>query len=151
MNASSTKLPGREPIDRSAWNMYPDPWNKERLALVKDAASHNVWYTFFYYVFLGGGESRWGGGNSVFHYLTHTEILTLLSSLRDLLPFMTYKFVFMTPLWRTPTHRDRLQCLVTVIHTNPHLLLRPNRFLSLLWTARCENPKCVVKEFTRNW
>jgi hypothetical protein len=56
-NVSRTKLPGREIIDRSAWNMYPDPWNKERISLVKDAASHNVWYTFFYDVFLDGGES----------------------------------------------------------------------------------------------
>jgi hypothetical protein len=61
-NVSSTKLPGRELIDRSAWNVYPDPWNEERLALVKDAASHNVWYNFFYNVFLDGGKSRWGGG-----------------------------------------------------------------------------------------
>jgi hypothetical protein len=89
MNVSSTKLPGRELIDRSAWNMYPDPWNEERLALMKDAVCHNVWYTFFYDMCIDGGESRWGEGNSVFHYLTHTEILTLLSSLHDLLSLMT--------------------------------------------------------------
>jgi hypothetical protein len=148
-NDSRTKLPGRELFARSAWNMYLDPWNEERHALMKDAASRNVLYTFFYDMFLNSGESHWGEGNNVFHYLTHTEILTLLSSLHDLLPLMTYKFVFMLPLWRMPTQRDRLQCLVTAIHTNPHLLLRPNRFLSLLWAARCENLKCMVKEFTR--
>jgi hypothetical protein len=64
-NISNTKLPGRELIDRSAWNMYPDPWNEERLAFVKDTASHNVWYTFFYDVFLDGGDSRGGGGVTV--------------------------------------------------------------------------------------
>jgi hypothetical protein len=94
---------------------------------------------------LAGG----GGGNSVFHYLTYTGILTLLSSRHDLLPLMTYKFVFMLPLWRTPTQRDHLQCIVTAIPTNHHLLPLPNRFLSLLWAARCENPKCAVKEFSR--
>jgi hypothetical protein len=27
-NVSSTVLPDRGPIDRSAWRMYPDPWNE---------------------------------------------------------------------------------------------------------------------------
>jgi hypothetical protein len=77
---SSTVLPGRGLIDRSAWKMYPDQCNKERIVLVKDAAINNVWYTFVNDVFLDGGESRWGEGNSVFHYMMHCEILTLLSS-----------------------------------------------------------------------
>jgi hypothetical protein len=85
----------------------------------------------------------------VCHYLTHCNILTLLASLHDLLLLMTYKFVCMPPLWRTPTHCDHLQCFVTAIHINPHLLPHPNRFMSLLWASRCENPKYVVKEFTR--
>jgi hypothetical protein len=87
-------------------------------------------------------------GNIMFHYLMHTEILALLASLHDLLTLMTYKFVYMLPLWRKTTQRDRMQCLVTTIHTNPHLLPCPNHFMSLLWASRCEKPKCVVKEFT---
>jgi hypothetical protein len=103
----------------------------------------------FYDMFLDGDESHRGEGNSEFHYLTHCEILTLLSCLRDLMPLVTCKSVFMLRLWRTPIQRDRLPCLVTAIHTNPHLLPRPNRFMALLWASRCKNPKCVVKEFTR--
>jgi hypothetical protein len=49
-------------------------------------------------------------------------------------------FVFMLPLWRAPSQCDPLQCLVTAIHTNPHLLP---------WASRRDSPKCVVKEFTR--
>jgi hypothetical protein len=83
--------------------------------------------------------------SSAFHYLKHCEILALLASLHDLLPLMTYKFVSMLPLWRTPTPRDCLHCLVAAIYTNPHLLPQPNTFMSLLWSSRCENPKCLVK------
>jgi hypothetical protein len=55
-------------------------------------------------MFLDGDQSRWGEGNSVFHYLKYCEILALLASLHDLLPLMTYKFLFMLPLWRTPKY-----------------------------------------------
>jgi hypothetical protein len=89
MNVSSTKLPGRELIDRSPWKMYADPWNGERLTMVKNAVRKNIWYTFFDDVSLDGDESHWGEGNSVFHYLMHCKILTLLASLHDLLPLAT--------------------------------------------------------------
>jgi hypothetical protein len=51
-NLSSTQLPGKELLYRSLWIMYPDPWNKERLMMVKNAASKNVWYTVLMTCFL---------------------------------------------------------------------------------------------------
>jgi hypothetical protein len=130
--------------------MYPDSWKKERFTMVKNAVSKNVWCTLLYDEFLDGDQSHWVEGNSVFHYLKHCVILALVASLHDILPLVTYAFVCMLPLWRTPTHHDQLQCLVAAIHTNHHVLPPPNRVMSLLSASRCENPKCWVKEFTKN-
>jgi hypothetical protein len=65
-NLSNTQLTGKELIYRYLLKMYPDPWNKDRLMMVKNAASKKCGIPF-YNVFLDGDESRWGEGNSVFH------------------------------------------------------------------------------------
>jgi hypothetical protein len=114
--------------------------------MAKSTADRNVWYSFMFDVFLDGRMSHWGRGKNILHYLMHPEIMRVIAAIHDFLPLVTYQFVFMLPLWRTPPHTDRLQFLVNAIHTNHYLPPKPNRFMQLLWALRCEKPECNVDE-----
>jgi hypothetical protein len=98
--------------------------------------------------------SRWGGGSSnVLSFLIKSDILKLMRVGIDLVPLMTYKFMFacLPCLWNTYLEKDRLQVLVDAIERNPHLVPKAHRFLYLLFSSRCENPLCIVQENTFNW
>jgi uncharacterized protein YbaR (Trm112 family) len=71
----------------------------------------------------------------------------------DLIPLMTYKFVFacLPCLWKTHLEKDCLQVLVDAIERNPHLGPKVHRFLYLLFSPRCKNPLCIVQENMLNW
>jgi hypothetical protein len=47
--------------------------------------------------FLMGG-SRWGGGDTIIHAMTHSDILSVLAAIHGLLSIMTYTVVFMLHL-----------------------------------------------------
>jgi hypothetical protein len=70
----------------------------------------------------------------------------------DLVPLTTYKFVLscVPCLWKTLLGKYRLQVLVDAIKRNSHLIPKAQRFLYLLFSSRCKNPLCVVKENTFN-
>jgi hypothetical protein len=78
----------------------------------------NVWYAFLYDIFLNGKLSRWGNESSnVLPFLVKSDILKLMRIGIDLVPLMTYKFVFtwLPCLWMTPLKKDCLQVLVDAI------------------------------------
>jgi hypothetical protein len=105
-------------------------------------------------MFLDGKLSRWGGGSStVLSFLVKSDILKLTRVGIDLVPLVTYKFVFefLPRLWKTHLDKDRLQVLVDAIEINLHLVPKAHRFLYLLFSSRCENPLCIVQENTFNW
>jgi hypothetical protein len=141
-----------EIVKRSKWlTLYPDPWDPAILALVKEASKTNYWYAFLYDIFLDGKLSRWGDGNSnVLSFLVKSDILKLMKVGIDLVPLMTYKFVFacVPCLWKTHLEKDCLQVLVDAIERNPHLVPKSHYFLYFLFSSRCENPLCMVKENT---
>jgi hypothetical protein len=106
----STNLVGQalkplEIVNRLKWlTLYPDPWEPARLSLVKKAPTANYWYVFLYDMFLNGKLSRWGDGSSnVLSFLVKSDILKLTKVGIDLVPLMTYKFVFACVhfLWKT--------------------------------------------------
>jgi hypothetical protein len=86
-------------------------------------------------------------------FLVKSDILKLMRVSIDLVPLMTYKFVFacLSCLWKTHLEKDRLQVLVDAIGKNPHLVPKAHRFLYLLFSSRCEKTLCMVKENTFNW
>jgi hypothetical protein len=119
------------------------------LALVKEASKTNYWYAFLYNIFLDGKLSRWGDGSSnVLSFLVKSDILKLMKVGIDLVPLMTYKFVFacVPCLWKTHLEKDRLQVLVDAVERNLHFVPKAHRFLYLLFSSHCENPLCMVKE-----
>jgi hypothetical protein len=83
-------------VKRSNWlTLYPDPWDPARLALVKEASKTNYWYQFLYDIFVDGKLFRWGDGSSnVLSFLVKADILKLMKVGIDLVPLVTYKFVF---------------------------------------------------------
>jgi hypothetical protein len=104
-------------------------------------------------MFLDGKLSRWGDGSSnVLSFLVKSDILKLMKADIYLVPLMTYKFVFacVTCLWKTNLEKYCLQVIVDAIKINPHLVPKAHRFLYLLFSSRCENPLCMVKEKTFN-
>jgi hypothetical protein len=121
------------------------------LALFKEASKTNYWYHFLYDILVDGKLYRWGDGSSnVLSFLFKADILKLMKVGIDLVPLMTYKFVFacVPCLWKTDLERDRLQVLVDAIEKNPHLAPKAHRFLYLLFSSQCENPLCIVPEKT---
>jgi hypothetical protein len=119
LNLPGNDFPGMVIINRSAWlELYPDPWHPTIFPLVKTASETNLWYSFLYDIFLDGKLSRWGDGSSnVLYFLIKFDILRLMRICIDLVPLMTYTFVFacLTCLWKTPLEKDRLQVLVDAI------------------------------------
>jgi hypothetical protein len=100
-------------------------------------------------MFFDGKVFRWGDRSSnVLSFLLKSDILKLMKVGIDVVPLMTYKFVFacLPCLWKTYLEKDRLQVLVYAIQRNPHLVPKAHRFLYLLFYSRCENPLCMVKE-----
>jgi hypothetical protein len=116
---------------------YSDPWDPARLATAKKAADMNMWYSFLHDVFLDGRGVTLGlrGYHTIFH-----EPFKYVASTGN----MTYQFVFMLPLWRTSAQRNHHQCLIEAIQMKQYLLLKPHRFLYIIWAPRCENPICLV-------
>jgi hypothetical protein len=105
-------------------------------------------------MFLDGKLSRRGdGSNNILSFLVKSDILKLTRVGIGLVPLMTYKFVFtcLPCLLKTSLEKDSLQVLVDAIRKNPHLVPKAHRFLYLLFSSRCENPLCMVKENTSNW
>jgi hypothetical protein len=156
---ASTNLPGQEfptivIVDRSKWlDLYPDPWDPTRLSLFKKTFESILWYSFLYDIFLNRKLSPWGDGSSnVLSFLIKSDILKLTIIGIDLVPLMTYKFVFacLPCLWKTTLEKDHLQVVADAIEKNPHLVPKARRFFFLLLTSRCKNPLCTVKEFTLN-
>jgi hypothetical protein len=147
-NLLGQELKNREIVDRSKWlTLYPDPWDPTRV-YIKKASDTNYWYAFLYDRFLNGKLSRWGGGSSnVLSFLVKSDILKLVRVGIDLVPIMTYKFVFacLPCLWKT-----YLEVLVDAIKRNPHLIPKANHFLYLLFLSRCEDTIFMVKENTFN-
>ena len=138
-----------QPVDRSLWNRrYPDPHDPARLDMVLTAVNSNLTYCFFYEMFLDGMLSRWGDDHyNVLRFLNLEDVMELMQVFPDLLPFMTYQFVFDLPfLWSSELQKNRLEILVNAVVLNPHLIPTPYRFLHLLYCSRCENPMCIVKE-----
>jgi hypothetical protein len=139
-------------VKRSKWlTLYPDPWDPARLALLKEASKTNNWYQFLYNIFVDGKPPRWCDGSSnVLSFLAKADILKLMKVGIDLVPLMTYKFVFtcLPCLWKTGLERDRLQVLVDAIEKNPHLIPKAYRFLYFLFSPRYKNPLCRVPEST---
>jgi hypothetical protein len=90
-------------VKRSKWlTLYPDPWDSARLALVKEASKTNYWYQLL---------SRWGDRiSNGLSFLVKADILKLMKVGIDLVPLMTYKFVFacVPCLWKTDLERGRL-------------------------------------------
>jgi hypothetical protein len=75
----------------------------------------HYWYAFLYDIFLDGKLSCWGDRSSnVLSFLVKSDILKLMRIGTDLVPLMTYKFVFacLPCLWKTHMEKDRLQVLV---------------------------------------
>jgi hypothetical protein len=144
-----------EIVDRSKWlTLYPDPWDPTRLSLVNKASKTNYWYAFLYNMSINGKLSSWDDGSSnVLSFLVKSDILKLMRLGIDLVPLMTYKFVFtcLPCLWKTHLEKYRLQVLVNAIEKNTHLVPKAHCFLYLLFLSRCENPLCMVKENTFNW
>jgi hypothetical protein len=95
-NLDGVALTPLEIVKRSKLlTLYPDPWDPARLALVKEASTTNYWYAFLYNIVLDGKLSRWGDGSSnVLSFLVKSDILKLMKVGIDLVPLMTYKFVF---------------------------------------------------------
>jgi hypothetical protein len=153
-NLVGVALAPLEIVKRSKWlHFYPDPWDPARLALVKEASNINYWYAFLYNTYLDEKLSRWCDGSSnVLSFLVKSDILRLMKVGIDLVPLMTYKFVFICVpcLWKTHLEKDRLQVLVDAIERNPHLVPKAHRFLYLLFSSRCKNPLCIVQENTFN-
>jgi hypothetical protein len=153
-NLVGQELKNLEIVDQSKWlTVYPDPWDPARLSLVKKASETNYCYAFLYDVFLDGKLSLWGDGSSnVLSFLVKSDIMKLMKVGIDLVPLMTYKFVFacVPCLWKTHLEKDRLQVLVDAIERNTHLVPKAHRFLYLLFSSRCENPLCIVQENTFN-
>jgi hypothetical protein len=108
-----------EIVKRSKWlTMYPDPRDQARLALFKEASKTNYWYQFLYDIFVDGKLSRWGDRiSNILSFLIKAEILKLTKVGIDLVPLMTYKFVFacVPCLWKTDLERYCLQVLVDAI------------------------------------
>jgi hypothetical protein len=106
-------------VDRSNWlHLYPGPLDLTRLSLVKKAYESNYWYAFLYDIFIDGKLSCWGDGSSNgLSFLVKSDILKLMRVGIDLVPLMTYKFVFacLPCLWKTPLEKDHLQVLVDAI------------------------------------
>jgi hypothetical protein len=96
INLPGHALPTMVIFDRSSWlELYPDPWHPKILSLVKKASKMNILYSFLYDLFLDGKLSRWGDGSSnVLSFLIKSDILKLMRICIDLVPLMTYKFVF---------------------------------------------------------
>jgi hypothetical protein len=153
-NLVEVALAPLEIVKRSKWlTLYPDPWDPARLAIVKELSKTTYWYAFLYDIFLDGKLSRWGDGSSnVLSFLVKSDILKLMKVGIDLVPLMTYKFVFVCVpcLWKTHLEKDRLQVLVDAIERNPHLVPKAYRFLYLLFSSQCENPLFIVQENTLN-
>jgi hypothetical protein len=84
----------------------------------------------------------------VFSFLIKSDILKLMKVGIDLVPLKTYKFACLPCLWKTVLDKDRLQVLVDAIERNPHFVRKRTVFLYLLFSSRCENPLCMVKENT---
>jgi hypothetical protein len=105
-----------------------------------------MWYSFLYDIFLDGGVSYWGGGNTILYFTNHSDMLSVLTASHDILLLTTDQCVFMLPWLRTSTQRDHLKCLVEAIQIDLYIFPKPHRFLYLLWASRCENPICLVKK-----
>jgi hypothetical protein len=115
----STKLVGQalkplEIVDRlKCLHLYPDPWDPTRFSLVKKASESNYWYALLYDMFVDGKLSLWGDGSSnVLSSLVKSYILKLMRIGIDLVPPMTYKFVFacLPFLWKTPLENIACRC-----------------------------------------
>jgi hypothetical protein len=115
-NLVGQELKNLEIVDQSKWlHVYHDPWDPTILSLVKNASMSHYWYAFLYDIFLDGKLSRWGDRSSnVLSFLVKSNILKLMRIGTDLVPLMTYKFVFacLPCLWKTHMEKDRLQVLV---------------------------------------
>jgi hypothetical protein len=153
-NLFGHKLPTMDIVERSKWlDLYPYPWDPTRVSLVKKASESTFWCAFLYNIFLDGKLSRWGDGiSNVLSFLAKSDILKLTRIGNDLVPLMTYKFVFtcLPCLWKTSLEKDRLQVLVDAIGEKTHLVPEAHHFLFLLFSSRCENPLCMVKKVTFN-
>jgi hypothetical protein len=136
-------------VKRLNWlNLYPDPWDPARLALVKEASKTNYWYAFLYDIFPDGKLSRWGGGSSNdLSFLVKSDILKLMKVNIDLVPIMTYKFVFscVSCLWKTYLEKDCLKVLVDAIERNPHLVPKAHQFLHLLFSSPLSRPSSLLR------
>jgi hypothetical protein len=125
-----------------------------RQFLVKKASETNYWYAFLYGMFLDGKLSHWGDGSSnVLSFLVKLNILKLTRVGIVFVPLITYKFVFacLPCLWNTHFEKYRLQVLIDAIEKNPHLIPKVHHFLYFLFSSRCKNPLCMVKENMFNW
>jgi hypothetical protein len=94
-------------------------------------------------MFLDGKLSRWGGGiSNVLSFLIKSDILKLMRVGIDLVPLMTYKFVFacLPCLWKIYLEKHRLQVLVDAIERNPHLVPKAHQFLYLLRKSTLYGP-----------
>jgi hypothetical protein len=154
VNLVGKELKNLEIVDPSKWlHFYPDPWDPIRVSLVKNASMSNYWYTFLCNIFHDGKLFHWGNGSSnVLSFLVTSDILKLMRIGIDLVAIVNYNFFFpfLPCLWKTPLEKDRLQVLVDAIEKKSHLVPKAHRFLYLLFSSRCENPLCMVKENTFN-
>jgi hypothetical protein len=75
-NLAGVALKPLEIVKRSKWlTFYPDPWDPEILALVKEASKTTYWYDFLYDIFIDGKLSCWGDGiSNVLSFLVKSDI-----------------------------------------------------------------------------
>jgi hypothetical protein len=151
INLPGHDFPGMDIVERSEWlELYLDPWHPTILFVFKTASKTNLWYSFLYDIFLDGKLSCWGDKSSnVLSFLIKSDMLKYTRVGIDLVPLMTYRFIFacLPCLWKTPLEKDLLQVLVDAIKKSL-LVPKAHRFLFLLFSSRCENPSCTVKEIT---
>jgi hypothetical protein len=154
-NLVGVALEPLEIVKQSKWlTLYPDPWDPAILALVKEASKTNYWYAFMYAIFLNWKLSRWGDGiSNVLSFLVKSDILKLMKVGIDLVPLMTYKFVFacVPCLWKIHFEKYCLQVLVDAIERNPHLVPKSHRFCICSFHPNAKIPFAWSKKTRLTW
>jgi hypothetical protein len=97
----------------------------------------------------------WGDeDHNVLQYLTQEDFLKLVrvgtdivSLADDLQVHLCVSAVFVED---TNTERSSADTSLEAIETNPRLVSKAHRVLYLLFSLRCENPMCMVKETVLN-
>jgi hypothetical protein len=98
------------------------------------------------------GNCLIGAMEAALSFIAKSDNMKLMKVGIDLIPLMTYKFVFacVPCLWKKKLEKYRLQVLVDAIKRNPYLVPKAHHFLYLLFLSRCENPLCIFQENTFN-